>query len=78
MCSIAGYITIKEHSKEAQENFKNILVNAEIRGTDACGIAFNLGKNNFVYAKTPKKASVFTTEKIYKNLKNLIRVLTFK
>ena len=44
MCGLAGYITSKKHSQEAQARFKNILIQAEVRGTDACGIAFVVNK----------------------------------
>jgi hypothetical protein len=68
MCSIAGYISNKEHSRDAQNKFSNILIQAEVRGTDACGIAFIASKNRYFYAKAPKKASEFIQEKIYRDL----------
>jgi len=68
MCGLAGYITNKKHSQEAQAKFKNILVKAEVRGTDACGIAFVVNKNKFYYAKAPKQASKFVKEEAYRKL----------
>jgi len=68
VCGLAGYITSKKHSQEAQARFKNILIQAEVRGTDACGIAFVVNKNRFFYAKAPKQASKFVKEKAYKKL----------
>ena len=68
MCSIGGFITTKRYSRFAQEKFTEILLAGEVRGTDACGIAFNTGKNRFYYMKAPKPASEFIQEKIYKEL----------
>lgn len=68
MCGLSGYITTQEYSREAQEHFKRILINAEVRGTDACGISFVVEKGRFYYAKAPKPASEFANEKVYKKL----------
>lgn len=68
MCGLAGFISPKKYSREAQEKFVNILVQAEVRGTDACGIAFVKEKNRFYYAKAPKRASEFVQEKGFKKL----------
>jgi amidophosphoribosyltransferase len=68
MCSIGGFITTKKHSRFAQEKFAQILTAGEVRGTDACGIAFNTGKNRFYFMKAPKPASEFIKEEVYKDL----------
>lgn len=68
MCGIAGYIAKKENVAEAQDKFNNILISAEVRGTDACGVAFIEKKNRFHYAKAPKRASEFTQEQMYIDL----------
>lgn len=68
MCSIAGYVAKKENIDFAREKFTNILLAGEVRGTDACGVAFNTGKHKFYYCKAPVPASKFINENIYKEL----------
>jgi hypothetical protein len=68
MCGLAGYITDKKYSREAQAKFEKILLEAEVRGTDACGIGFVAEKGRFYYAKAPKKASEFIAEQGFKDL----------
>jgi len=68
MCSISGFIATKKYSRFAQEKFTNILLAGEVRGTDACGVAFNTGKNRFYYMKAPKPASEFIKTEVYKDL----------
>lgn len=70
MCSISGYITKKEHFEFAKDKLVKMMVNGEIRGTDASGIAFTVGNNSLQYCKAPQAASEFVQEPIFSDLLN--------
>lgn len=66
MCAIGGFLAKKENSRFAQEKFTQLLMAGEVRGTDACGIAFNTGKGSHYFCKSPQPASEFINEKLFK------------
>src|SRR3990167_395424 len=69
MCGIGAVIrSEKINDEEFKNTIRDLLINTEVRGKDAAGIALiNTTKNSFSICKAPLKASSFVETKGYKD-----------